>query len=194
MDAKKPISIIFSTPLFAVYLHLILSIFLRGYLPNTFLRPIIFVLGLVFLSIIPISPVLWDSYKGRTDVFVSERAQRPKYFLFAIVMYLIGFVLAYLLKASLMGLFLLCYATVTTSLFLINFYTKVSVHVAGVAGPLTYVVLFLGGFWTLLYLLVPVVAWERIASKAHTKTQVLIAVIDSIVVTVLTVKVAIIFL
>jgi len=190
VDLKKILSIIFATPVFAVILHIFLSIVLEGYIPSKY-SLLIFVFGLLFLSIIPIAPVLIDAYKGTTDVFVSKRGQRPKYFLFAICMYVIGFILALLFNARLLALFLLCYATVTFSLFLINYVTKVSVHVAGVAGPLTYVVFLLGGFWIFLYLIVPIVAWERVASNAHTVSQVLIGLFDAIIVTLITLNLAI---
>lgn len=186
MAFKRALSIIFSTPLFALYLHILLSITQEGYL-STKNQVILFLHGLFFLSILPILPVLYDAWRGKTDIFVRNREERPKYFLFAIAMYLLGSVTSMVFGAKLMALFLLCYLTVTLSLLILTYWTKVSVHVAGVAGPLTYIVYFKGPIFILLFLLIPLVAWERVASNAHSLKQVALGALDSVAVTMMTI-------
>ena len=143
-------------------------------------------LAVIFLTILPPAPTPIATLLGHTDIFVSQQEKRPLFFIFAVSMHLLGSIISLLLGASLFALFMLSYATVTTSLLIINFKTKVSVHTAGVTGPLTYVVYFLGIEYTILYLLVIPVIWARYTLRAHTITQLTLGVVDSIVVTFVT--------
>lgn len=181
----RVISHLTNAPLFALYVSLIiLTIEPTLFMPFSPLEA--FTLAVIFLTILPPAPIPIATLLGHTDIFVSQQEKRPLFFIFAVSMHLLGSVISLLLGASLFALFMLSYATVTASLLIINFKTKVSVHTAGVTGPLTYVVYFLGIEYAILYLLVIPVIWARHTLRAHTITQLTLGVVDSIVVTFVT--------
>ena len=104
-------------------------------------------------SILPLAPIVYDTWRGVTDIFISEREKRFRYFLFTLLSYIIG--MAYL---ELRGYHE--YVPLYVSYFLIGlvfavitFKWKISVHAAGIAGPTTVAVLMLGALYASLYLL-----------------------------------------
>mgnify|MGYP000341891544 CR=1 FL=1 len=181
------LSIIFSAPLFAIYLFIIIIILdVIAVCSVTELLLIIF-LGVIFLLIVPVLPIIHDYRRGSTDIYVSEREKRPKYFMIAICGYFTGSVIFYFLDIIILSIFLLCYGTVTTSIFLANLITKVSVHTAGIAGPTTFMLLWYGYIFGLLYLILIPVGWSRYSLKAHNVKQLIIGAIIAVAVTFLTV-------
>ncbi|MHA1616341.1 MAG: hypothetical protein ACTSX9_03425 [Candidatus Njordarchaeales archaeon] len=180
------ISLLFSAPVYAFFL-LLLILTETAYSSSTLL--IVGILGFLFLSVLPIAPVIYAAYKKETDLFVEEREQRPKFFFFAIISYLAGFIIFLSIGERILALFHLCYAVVTASLALATFFAKVSVHAAGVAGPTTFMVLVFGYEHLLLFLLLIPVAWARIYLKAHSINQSILGAIIAIGVTWLTITV-----
>jgi len=189
MNLHRLISILSAAPLFALYLYLYLIIFVKS-----FVSPLIFLayffLGLIFLTILPILPILIDYKKGKVDLFVFERKKRPKYFSWAIASYLIGATIFYLLNDAKLFIFLMCYATVTTSIALLTYISKVSVHTSGIAGPLTYMVMIDNPLWIISYILVIIVGYSRIKERAHSFMETILGAIDSILVTYITVTIS----
>jgi len=144
-------------------------------------------LSIIFLGIMPIIFIVIQSIRGRIDMFVSQRKERPKYFIPALIGYLTGYILFSLLNKSMLALYHLTYFTVTFTIFLISFKWKISVHMAGICGPNTFIILTLGEKYIPLYLLSILVGWARYRLKAHTFLQLFMGGIIAIVVTFFTV-------
>jgi membrane-associated phospholipid phosphatase len=108
------------------------------------------------------------------DYDIPERRARARPFEVAILSYLIGFLILVTLKTSIFvsGL-MLAYLINTSAMFLITLVWKISVHAAGVTGPLSFLVFRLGPVWGFLYLLVIPVGLIRLRLGQHTVLQVL---------------------
>ncbi|MGQ4894735.1 MAG: hypothetical protein ACP6IQ_08955 [Candidatus Njordarchaeia archaeon] len=180
------ISLLFSAPLFATYLHLYLLLCISQYSEGLFGNFFLLFHGTIFLLILPIAPILYATKKGETDIYVSNKNMRPKFFIYAILSYFIGALICYILKYNLAMAFIGCYFTVTLSIAILSFKTKVSVHAAGISGPVTFMVFFFGTPWMMLYLLVVLVGIARIKTKAHSAVQVALGSIDALLVTYIT--------
>lgn len=98
---------------------------------DTFFSLITFLLGFIFLSVLPSAPVIIAAKRGETDIFVYRREKRFKFFLTAIISYVIGALVFIEMGIRELFLFLACYATVTSAIMLSTFITKTSVHTAG---------------------------------------------------------------
>lgn len=144
-------------------------------------------LSIIFLGIMPIIFIVIQTIRGKIDIFVSRQRDRPKYFVPALIGYLIGYILFSLLDKSMLALYHLSYFTVTFTIFLISFKWKISVHMAGICGPNTFIVLNFGEKYMLLYLLSILVGWARYRLKAHTFLQLFMGGIIAIIVTSFTV-------
>ena len=182
------ISLILSAPLFAIYLFIILIITSQkpeGTLGLAFL----IVTGLLFLLILPTAPIVIASRKGETDIYVLEREKRPKFFAIAIISYLMGSIIYKLMAKTIFFLFLACYATVTTAIMVSTLATKTSVHMAGIAGPVTFFVIIYGINYIILYLLLLPVAWARYEKRAHNLSQLVLGAIIAIITTWITLSI-----
>ena len=182
------ISLILSAPLFAIYLFIILIITSQkpeGTLGLAFL----IVTGLLFLLILPTAPIVIASRKGETDIYVLEREKRPKFFAIAIISYLMGSIIYKLVAKTIFFLFLACYATVTTAIMVSTLATKTSVHMAGIAGPVTFFVIIYGINYIILYLLLLPVAWARYEKRAHNLSQLVLGAIIAIITTWITLSI-----
>ncbi len=135
------------------------------------------------ISLAPLAIVLYDTLKGRTDLFVSRREARPKYYLLTLLSYMVGVVASLALGLRPYIPLYACYFSVGITLFAINFRWKISVHTAGVAGPTVMLAyLFSPIYLAFLLLLVPV-AWARCKLRAHTLAQVVGGSVVAIAVT-----------
>ncbi len=144
------------------------------------------VVALIFLGVAPVTGVLAGVAKGKVDVFVSRRSDRPIYFVPAVASHAIcGWVYA-VLGDRLLAVFAFTYAVVTASILLVTFAEKVSVHVAGVAGPTTFMVLAFGLTYSVLYVLVPAVAFARLCLRAHTAKELTLGMLVAVVATAIT--------
>ena len=182
------ISLILSAPLFAIYLFIILMITSQkpeGTLGLAFL----IATGLLFLLILPTAPIVIASRKGETDIYVLEREKRPKFFAIAIISYLMGSIIYKLMEKTIFFLFFACYATVTTAIMISTLATKTSVHMAGIAGPVTFFVIIYGINYIILYLLLLPVAWARYEKRAHNLSQLVLGAIIAIITTWITLSI-----
>ena len=174
-----------SAPLFALYsLIIIYAANSAAYSPLPACLAIL--IGGVFLAILPVAPLTLNVLKGNIDVFVSDRKRRPKFYSYAILSYLAGALISHILRVKILTIIHLAYFFVTLSVMIINFKTKISAHASGIAGPVTYIVFFLGLSYAFLYLILIPVAWARIKLKAHTIQQIILGTIVAIIVTFLT--------
>lgn len=144
------------------------------------------VAAFVFLGIAPTAAVLAGVAKGKVDVFVSKRSDRPVYFVPAVASHAVGGWAFTVLGDRLLAAFALTYAAVTASILLVTFVEKVSVHAAGVAGPTTFMVLTFGAAYSVLYVLVPAVGFARLCLKAHTTKELFSGALIAVIVTALT--------
>jgi len=176
------ISLVANTPFTAIYALLVL-IFSW---PTAF-DPLSvwggFLLAFIFLLVIPLSPIVYSILTGHTDLFVSDQTKRGPLFTIAIISQLIGAVLALIFGSIVLTLFHLCYATTTFTTAMINTQTKLSVHIAGIAGPVTFLVYILGPIHILWFLTIVPVAWSRLELKAHTPLQLMLGFITAVFIT-----------
>ncbi len=134
-------------------------------------------------TVLPLAPILLDTYWGKTDIFVTEREKRWKYYILTTASYVLG--IAYLAWRGLdvyMPLYI-SYIVLALVLALITLKWKISVHTAGIAGPTTLLVYFVGFNMALLYLLLIPVSWARHKLKAHTPAQLIAGAFLSTVLT-----------
>lgn len=119
-----------------------------------------------------------------SDLDVSKRSQRPLLFTFSIGLSLFYTVFLYFLKAPailFVALFGLIFGLILMEL--VNRVTKASVHVATVSAFATSLVLGFGPFYIISFVLVPLVAWARIKTHNHTKSQTIIGAAMGILIT-----------
>ncbi len=140
-------------------------------------------LSILSLSILPILYIITEYRRGRTDIFVTDKDKRPKFFIPALISYAMGALAFTLLGDGVLAAFHLCYLTVTATIFLVSLKWKISIHTAGIAGPTTFLVYYLGPVYTILYLLIPLAAWSRYKLRAHTIPQLVMGALVALIVT-----------
>jgi len=119
----------------------------------------------------PFLPVLYFYKKNIVDLDISKRELRTPFFIVAAIFYSIAAVIFFITNTGIMFLLAVSYAFVTIILLLVNRVWKVSVHSAGVTGPI-FALIFVFGLMALpLSLLIVLVSWSRIKLKKHTFTQ-----------------------
>ncbi len=140
-------------------------------------------LGALFLSILPIAPVVYFATKGTIDLDVSDRSKRPKYFAMSLFGYCLGVIAFDLLYATSLMVLSIAYVCVTFSIAVISFFWKISVHASGIAGPVTGLTYVFGWIAALMYLLLLPIGWARLKLKAHTVSQLIAGVTVAVLVT-----------
>jgi len=132
------------------------------------------ILSVVCATIVPIIGIVALARSEGLDYEIPEKRARARPFEIAILSYLIGFTMLVMIRTPvpLSGL-MLAYFLNTSVMFLITLVWKISVHAAGVTGPLSFLVFRLGPAWGLLYLLVIPVGLIRIRLGQHTLPQVM---------------------
>jgi len=146
-------------------------------------------IGFVFLSVVPLAYVAWMRLQGRIgSLEIRDRSKRTKPFLVTLAAGGVAFFVV--LGAGMTGQRLLaaligCHVLNTTLLFVVTAWWKISVHCASVSGAVATLVfmqhhvvgtvldapvvghgLLVGGA-----LLVAVMIWARVRSRAHTLLQ-----------------------
>lgn len=144
--------------------------------------------ALVFIVVLPIADVIRRYLKGEVDILVPERSMRGRFLIQAALSYSTGFIFLRLLNAKMLSVLALTYLFVSLALIALNkSITKVSVHMAGITGPATF--LIYSGIHSIGYaitLLIPLLAWSRWRSGSHTIEQVLLGSAVSFFITLLT--------
>ena len=132
------------------------------------------ILSVFFATIVPVIGITGFARSEGLDYDIPEKRARARPFETAILSYLAGFTTLVTIGAPVMlsGL-MLAYLINTCAMFLITLVWKISVHAAGVTGPLSFLVFKLGLLWGFLYLLVIPVGLIRIRLRQHTLLQVL---------------------
>ena len=141
------------------------------------------------ISLAPLFFIRRGVRSGRySDHHVSVRQERLVPLLFGIACFFGVFVSLILLRASSAML-----ATMTAALVSLmvatavtRFWTKISLHLVGIAGTATVFTLLFGTVAGIIYPVVFVVAWARWRVRAHTVFQALLGTVLAVSVTVLT--------
>ena len=179
------ISAVTASPLFAMLLLILIACLKHDvFYPLSPLKGII--IGTIFLTIIPTAPILISATIGKTDIYITERNERFWFFIIAISSHITGAAISLRLGSFFLFGFHLSYFTVTSIITIATLKTKVSVHAAGITGPITFIAFFLGLGYTILYLIVIPVAWARLKLRAHTEEQIAWGIAISVIVTLLT--------
>ncbi len=142
------------------------------------------ILSVFFATIVPVIGITGFARSEGLVYDIPEKRARAKPFEIAILSYLAGFTTLVTIGAPVMlsGL-MLAYLINTCAMFLITLVWKISVHAAGVTGPLSFLVFKLGLLWGFLYLLVIPVGLIRIRLRQHTLLQVLAGAVLSALLT-----------
>ncbi len=147
--------------------------------------PVGLVIAMMLIAFCPVINVVRKSLKGEVDILVPDRSSRGPFFLQAIICYSVASILLVLREDFYMVVLSLSYLSVSLVVAMLNAYiTKVSVHMAGLVGPATFL-LYLSEYWLgiFLLLLAPLLAWSRWRSESHTLKQVVLGAVVSLIVT-----------
>ncbi|GEM_PF-1040058 len=143
------------------------------------------IVSFLLIVICPVANVVRKSLSGEMDILVPDRYARGPFFAQAIACYSVATVVLTSLGSCPMAVLSLSYLAVTLAVAVINHCaTKVSVHMAGLAGPAAFLMI-LGNYplGVLLMALVPVLAWSRWRSGSHTFGQILLGIVVSVLIT-----------
>ena len=139
---------------------------------------------LVFATLVPIVGIIGFAKLATLDYDIPERDARAKPFFIAIVSYIFGFILSVDLRAPvLLSGLMFAYSINTFVMFLITLSWKISVHAAGITGPLSVLIFKLGIAWAPLYAIVLPVGFMRIRLKQHSLSQVIAGAVLSALIT-----------
>jgi hypothetical protein len=174
----------------AVAIYLFTSAFYHT--KSEFIPKLLWALLAIFFSALVPALVVLGLLKLRllSDADISNRAERARPYILITLFYFLGsFLLLHLPPHPInkvYGTLMSCYATVTLVGTIITYFWKISMHLAGLAGPLTAAIFF----WKLpavpfLISLLPL-SWARLHLRKHNIWQVLAGIMMSSLVTYLT--------
>jgi len=133
-------------------------------------------------ALLPFLPVIYFFRKKVVNLYVSKKENRAPFFLMAIAAYSLAAVIFFATGTTIMFLLALGHTFVTVILMVVNRFWKVSVHSAGVTGPI-FALIFVFGIMVLpLSLIILLVSWSRIKLNEHTFKQTLVGTLISIAV------------
>jgi hypothetical protein len=175
----RGISAALNAPIVAFYAFATVDLYFAGYNVTTWL------VSFLFGGIIPLVGIIFLLKTHRvTDFYVSRRRERILPFTVTLVSYLVGAVILLLSNSPVsVTMLMLAYIANTAVYMIITFYWKISLHAAGLAGPLT-LFLFIFGLNILpVFALIGPLAWARLRLRAHTPFQVGLGITLSIALT-----------
>lgn len=165
------ISTIFIPPIFSIVSFIYLGL---RFEPDTDHKIYVILISAAFAFILQIAFFIYF-YKNNliSDIDVNVKEERTLPYLLSIVIFIIGFILLLIIRASNISIaFWFCYISNTFLVILINKKLKISIHAMGVAGPLA-LFTFALGIEALLFLpILVVVGLSRIILKCHSLTEV----------------------
>lgn len=145
----------------------------------------VFLLSVLFVSVLPTVFVLSLTKKGRvSNPDLPRREERFLPYLGIVGMYGALCVFLYFLSVPRELLAItLCYVVVTLVGAVISLFWKISLHLAGVAGPVTALVLLVHPLFAVLFGLLVPLGWARVFLRKHTVPQVISGSLMSSVIT-----------
>ncbi len=135
------------------------------------------------MVVMPIIPIIFEAWKGRTDLDVSSRQSRPKFFAFSLLCYALAFAVFGYASCLILQALSAAYFTVTLGVLAASFYTKVSVHGAGVGGPGTALLIVYGWPAIPVVILWGLVIWSRTRLRQHSLLQAIAGVLLGVLIT-----------
>jgi hypothetical protein len=130
----------------------------------------------------PFLSILYFHRKKVLDLYISKRKARTPLYLIAIASYSFATIIFLVTSTKIMFLLALGSLFVTIILMGVNLFWKVSIHCAGVTGPI-FALIFVFGINALpLTSIVGLVGWSRIKLKNHTFAQTLVGTLISLTV------------
>ncbi|MGM0365490.1 MAG: hypothetical protein ACQEP5_03020 [Actinomycetota bacterium] len=138
-------------------------------------------LCLVFATIIPFLYIFILYHKKRIyDLHLPNRENRIRPLIVAIISYIMGFFILYVLEAPLFLKSIFAVSIVNgVILTTITYFWKVSFHTSWITiASITFFILF-GKWMLLLLLLIPFIGWARLKIKRHTVMQVILGSVIS---------------
>ena len=135
------------------------------------------------LSVFPVfAVVIYLVRRKKLDgIFIKTRRQRSGIYILAIGCAIIGCIVLVLLEAP--ELLLATFVSGLSAVLLymvINLYWKISLHTAFITASVTVLIIVYGGAAAGAVVLVPLVAWARVALGLHTRAQVVVGVLLSL--------------
>ncbi|MCX6090305.1 MAG: hypothetical protein NTX88_08080 [Candidatus Atribacteria bacterium] len=189
MDTKKRaelISTFFQPVIIPVILYLLVS-FRYASGSDALLY---FLLGVVFITIAPVLLItILTKMKIISDPDIPNRRERFLPYLMIVLLYLVGFFIFFVIHAPGQILSItVSYILVTLVGALISLYWKISMHLAGIAGPITALVFYVSPYFLLAYLLLIPLGWARLTLKKHSLSQIMVGSACSIFLTYLVIR------
>ncbi len=167
----RVISRVVPAPFVNLYVALIMSHFPPKSL-GPYLNPLSIVLiCLVLMVVLPLSPIVFQAWRGKVDLDVSTREMRLRFFMFSLVCYALAYVVYWIFQCDLMSVLAAAYFGVTLAVMISTLRTKVSVHAAGVGGPGAALLYVYGMLAVPVLALWVAVVWARTFLKQHTLLQ-----------------------
>ena len=167
---NKIVAILTQAPVMAALLLVCIFLFFAN--PNK-LFP--FVVSLFSLSIVPAVVIpLWGRIKG-TDYEITNRKDRFVPYVLMLIVYAICMSILFFIGESSVYFFVsVCYLIGTLVIFIVNNYTKISVHASGSAMFSSIFICVFGIVGIITIIIIPIVMWSRYYSKKHTVKQLLL--------------------
>jgi membrane-associated phospholipid phosphatase len=109
--------------------------------------------------------------KNVVDLYVSKRESRTPFFLYALASYGVAAALFFATGTKIILLLALAYTVVTAILMVVNMFWKVSIHCAGVTGPIFALIFVFGTNVLPLSLIIGLLCWSRVKLRNHTFSQ-----------------------
>jgi len=131
-------------------------------------------------AVFPFFSILYFYRKKVVDLYVLKREARTPFYLIAIASYSFAAIIFFATNTKIMFLLALGSLFVTIILMGVNLFWKVSIHCAGVSGPIFALIFVFGINAIPLTSIVGVVSWSRIKLKNHTFAQTLAGTLISL--------------
>lgn len=138
---------------------------------------------LFFYSILPFASVYYLRLRGKSDIFMSERARRPRHFIPGLLGYVASAFLFNLRGMRLLAVTSASYFLTSFILLLFTFKIKVSIHVSGLATVGMLISYFYRIPGIMVLMLLPLLAWARVNTGEHTYLQAVLGAVAGFVVT-----------
>jgi hypothetical protein len=135
--------------------------------------PFSILLCFLCFAFFPFLAILYFRHKKVVDLYVSQKEARTPFFLIAIASYSVATIIFASTGTKIMFLLALGSLLVSVICMGINLFWKVSIHCAGVTGPIFALVYVFGLNALPLIPIVGIVGWSRITLKNHTFAQTL---------------------
>jgi hypothetical protein len=182
----KGISIIFQPTFIPIALYFIVSLSAVPTVKGFWYA----LLGIVFVALAPIVLVyILARYNKISDPDLPDRRERFIPYLSIVGLYIIGFIVFWYLGAPSQILAITAsYIAVTFFGAFISLFWKISMHMAGIAGPVTALIFLVNPIFVLAYFLLIPIGWARYILKKHTFPQIVIGSGFSILLTYLIIR------